>query len=87
MVNTLTRSHLFPLNGKSFKRLDDNSGVVAVVNVDGRTAHPILQVVNGQRDVLRKVFVEDPNLAVDGGFGDAVAVVMEENALLFGVAS
>ena len=87
MVNTLTRSHLFPLNGKGFKRLDDNSGVVAVVNVDGRTAHPILQVVNGQRDVLRKVFVEDPNLAVDGGFGDAVAVVMEENALLFGVAS
>ena len=75
------------MNGKGFKRLHDNSGVVAVVNVDGRTAHPILQVVNGQRDVLRKVFVEDPNLAVDGGLGDAVTVVMEQNTLLFGVAS
>lgn len=43
---------LLPLQGKLFEGLDDDPGVGAVVDEDGRAAHPRLQVVDGQRDVL-----------------------------------
>ena len=35
------------------ERVDNDAGVGAVVDVDGRTAHPRLQIVDRQRDVLR----------------------------------
>lgn len=43
---------LLPLQGELFEGLDDDPGVGAVVDEDGRAAHPGLQVVDGQRDVL-----------------------------------
>lgn len=43
---------LLPLQGKLFEGLDNDPGVGAVVDEDGRAAHPRLQVVDGQRDVL-----------------------------------
>ena len=51
--------NLFPLSGKGLERFHDYAGVVAVVNVNGGTAHPVLKVVDGERDILREVFVEN----------------------------
>lgn len=46
---------LLPLQGKLLEGLDDQAGVGAVVDKYGRAAHPRLQVIDGQRDILRVV--------------------------------
>ena len=43
---------LFPLQGELFEGLDDDARVGAVVHKYGRAAHPGLQVVDGEWDVL-----------------------------------
>lgn len=43
---------LLSLQGKLFERLDDDSRVGAVVDENGWTPHPRLQVIDGQRYVL-----------------------------------
>lgn len=50
---------LLPLQGELLEGLDDDAGVGAVVDKDGRAAHPRLQVVDGQRDVLSVVLREE----------------------------
>lgn len=50
---------LLPLQGELLEGLDDDAGVGAVVDEDGRAAHPRLQVVDGQRDVLSVVLREE----------------------------
>lgn len=49
---------LLSLQGELLEGLDDDSRVGAVVDEDGRAAHPGLQVVDGQRDVLGVVLKE-----------------------------
>lgn len=49
---------LLSLQGELFEGLDNDSRVGAVVDKDGRAAHPGLQVVDGQRDVLGVVLKE-----------------------------
>lgn len=46
-----------------------------------------MQVVNGERYVLRVVPIKHPYLTICGRARHAVADVVEEDALLFGVAS
>lgn len=46
---------LLPLQGKLFEGLDDQASVGAVVDEYRRAAHPRLQVIYGQRDVLSVV--------------------------------
>ena len=43
---------LLSLQGELFERLDDDACVGAVVDEDGGAAHPRLEVVHRQRDVL-----------------------------------
>lgn len=43
---------LLPLSRKVHKALQDDAGIGAVIHVDGRAAHPSLQVVYGERNVL-----------------------------------
>lgn len=45
------------------------------------------KLVNAERNVLRVALVEHPHLSVLGGPGDAVAVVVEEEAVGLGVAA
>lgn len=49
---------LLPLQGKLLEGLDDDSGIGAVVDKDRWAAHPRLQVIDGQRDVLGVVLWE-----------------------------
>lgn len=46
---------LLSLQGKLLERLDNDPRVGAVIHKDGRAAHPGLQVINGQWDVLSVV--------------------------------
>lgn len=46
---------LLPLQRELLEGLDDKASIGAVVHEDRRAAHPGLQVVDGQRDVLRVV--------------------------------
>lgn len=43
----------FVILGKVVERVDNDARIAAVVHVDRGGAHPRLQVVNRQRDVLR----------------------------------
>ena len=51
-------SYLLSLNGEGLEGFNDDAGIIAIVDVNRRTAHPVLQIVHGQRDVLREVLVE-----------------------------
>lgn len=46
---------LLPLQGELFEGLDDQAGIGAVVDEDRWAAHPRLQVIYRQRDVLSVV--------------------------------
>jgi hypothetical protein len=74
------------LLGKVVEPLNDEAGRRAVKHVDRGAAHPGLQLVDGERDVLRVVLVEHPDLAVRRRFGHAVSVVVEQHALVLGIA-
>ncbi len=64
------------------KGLYDDPGVGAVIHEDGGGAHPRLQVVEAEGDVLGVVPVEDPDLPVGRGLWHPVPVVVEEHPLL-----
>ena len=66
---------------------DNMAGGARVPHIDARVAQPCLQVVQGQGNVLRVRLVEDPNFATGCGFRHAVAIVVEEHALVFGRAA
>ena len=51
-------SNLLSLNGEGLEGFDDDAGIIAIVDVNRGTAHPVLQIVHGQGDVLREVLVE-----------------------------
>ena len=70
-----------------FEGVHDYAGVGAVVHEDGGGAHPRLEVVQAEWDVLGVVAVEDPDLSVGGGLGHSVPVVVEQNPLLASVAA
>ena len=65
--------------------LYDEARIGAVPDVDGGRAHPGLDLVERERYVLGELLVEDPDLAVGGRLGHAVAVVVEEHALVLGI--
>ncbi len=67
--------------------LEDVARLGAVPHEDGGRLKPLLEVVQRHGDVLGVVLVEDPNLARGGRFGDAVAVVVEQDSLILGVAT
>lgn len=61
------RAHLqllLSLQGKLFEGLDNDSRVGTVVDKDGRTPHPRLQVIDGQRDVLGVVLRKETDTGV-----------------------
>jgi len=82
-VFVCTAAHLqllLPLQGKLFKRLDDDSRVGAVVHEDGRAPHPRLQVVDGQRDVLGVVLKNTKR--ENERLGEERASCLADNSLL-----
>ena len=64
------------------KVLYDEVGIGAVPDVDGGRAHPGEHLVERERNVLRKLLVEHPDLAVEGRLRHAVAVVVEQNSFV-----
>lgn len=59
---------LLPLQGELLEGLDDQAGVGAVVDEDGRAAHPRLEVVDGQGDIL-SIVLEKKQCAREGPEG------------------
>ena len=55
---------LLVLVGESLEGLDDDAGVGAVVDEDGGGAHPGLEVVQAEGDVLGVVSVKHPDFSV-----------------------
>ena len=65
----------------------DITGIATVVDEEARGSEPTLKVVERYRYVLGEVLVEYPNLAARGGFWYAVAVVVKQDAFVFGGSS
>src|SRR5690242_1893564 len=64
---------------------DDKASVGAVIDEEAGSTDPALQVVERKWDVLGVIPIKDPNLSTRGRFGDAMAVVVEQDALVSGV--
>uniref|UniRef100_A0A2M4B2S5 Putative secreted protein n=1 Tax=Anopheles triannulatus TaxID=58253 RepID=A0A2M4B2S5_9DIPT len=85
------RTHLLHfalvLLGERVEAVHDDAGVRAIVHVDRWRSHPRLQIVDRQRDVLRVGTVEHPNFPVRRRPRHTVAIVVEQDALFFRVAT
>ncbi len=64
---------------------EDISGLGAVPHEDGGGLEPLLEVVQGDGDVLGVVLVENPDLARRRRLRHAVAVVVHQHALVLGI--
>lgn len=62
--------------------VDNHSCCRAIEDIDAWAAHPLLQVINGQRDVLCVRLVEDPDLPIRCWARHAMAIIMEQHPLI-----
>ena len=63
------------------------SGTAAVPHEHHRSAEPRLQVIEQDWNVLGVASVEDPDLAAGSGPRHAMTIIMEQDALVLGVAA